>query len=174
TPDALPYIGRYLPGVHNLWVATGFGQWGMTGGTLAGLLLRDLVTGEENDWAPLYDPARRPRLGSLPTVGRFNATVARHAAVDHARALGNRRQPADLAPGEATVTRVGSRLVAAHRDEEGVLHTVSARCTHLGCLVAFNNAERTWDCPCHGSRFRPDGSVLHGPAVHPLSPVDVS
>ncbi|SHE41530.1 Glycine/D-amino acid oxidase [Streptoalloteichus hindustanus] len=174
TPDGLPYVGRYLPAGHHLWVATGFAQWGMTGGTLAGLLLRDLVTGEDNDWAPLYDPGRIPRLGAAPNAARFNATVARHAVGDHVRAIGNQRRPADLAPGEATVTRVGARLVAAHRDEEGTLRAVSARCTHLGCLVAFNNAERTWDCPCHGSRFDLDGSVRCGPAVHPLSTVDPS
>jgi nitrite reductase/ring-hydroxylating ferredoxin subunit len=166
TLDGVPYVGRYHPGAKRLFVATGFGQWGMTGGTAAGLLLRDLVLGEKNDLTSLYDPNRV----SLRSVGSFvsnNATVAKYLATDHARAL--RGADADsLEPGAARVGRRGAAMVASYRDEAGELHEVSARCTHLGCLVAFNNAERSWDCPCHGSRFDVDGSVLQGPAVRPL------
>jgi glycine/D-amino acid oxidase-like deaminating enzyme/nitrite reductase/ring-hydroxylating ferredoxin subunit len=166
TLDGVPYVGRYHPRAKNLWVATGFGQWGMTGGVAAGLLLRDLVRGEPNDAADVFDPNRF----SLRAVGSLvanNATVAKFLAGDHVRAL---RAPAlsDLPAGEATVTRQGASMVAAYRDDSGALHAVHARCTHLGCLVAFNNAERTWDCPCHGSRFDVDGAVIQGPAVYPL------
>jgi glycine/D-amino acid oxidase-like deaminating enzyme/nitrite reductase/ring-hydroxylating ferredoxin subunit len=166
TLDGLPYIGRYHPRAKNLFVATGFGQWGMTGGTVAGLLLRDLVLGRENELATLYDP-NRVSLSSVPPFMSNNATVARHLVADHVRAL-RPADPESLKPGTACVTRRGAGLVAAYRDDDGDLHEVSARCTHLGCLVAFNNAERSWDCPCHGSRFGVDGSVLRGPAVRPL------
>jgi glycine/D-amino acid oxidase-like deaminating enzyme/nitrite reductase/ring-hydroxylating ferredoxin subunit len=166
TLDDLPYVGRYYPGARNLWVATGFGQWGMTGGTAAGLLLRDLVLGEDNELETLYDPNRFSLRSIRPLVAN-NVTVAAHLTRDHIRAL---RSPSldDLEPDQATVTRRGATMVAGYRDENGALHAVNARCTHLGCLVAFNTAERSWDCPCHGSRFDVDGAVLQGPAVRPL------
>jgi len=166
TLDRLPYVGRYYPRAQNLWVATGFGQWGMTGGTAAGMLLADLVRGQSNSLASLFDPNRF----SLRAAGAFvanNATVAKYLAGDHFRALRSSALSA-LSPGEATVTRRGASMVAGYRDDLGALHVVQARCTHLGCLVAFNNAERSWDCPCHGSRFDIDGQVLQGPAVQPL------
>ncbi len=167
TLDSVPYVGRYHPASRHLWVATGFGQWGMTGGTAAGLLLADLLTGRDNPSADLYDPNRFDLRSAISTVEN-NVTVAKFLVGDH---LGALRKPAsldELAPGEAEVTRDGGELVAAYRDPAGDLHTVGAHCTHLGCLVAFNNAERTWDCPCHGSRFGLDGSVIQGPAVRAL------
>jgi glycine/D-amino acid oxidase-like deaminating enzyme/nitrite reductase/ring-hydroxylating ferredoxin subunit len=167
TVDLMPYVGRYHPAARRLWVATGFGQWGMTGGTAAGLLLRDLILGDDNPDAALFDPNRFDLWSVRSLVGN-NITVARHLFVDHFQAL---REPSgldDLAPGDAKVTRMDGALVAAYRADDGRLHTVSAHCTHLGCLVAFNNAEKSWDCPCHGSRFGVDGSVLHGPATRPL------
>ncbi|MFC4855244.1 FAD-dependent oxidoreductase [Actinophytocola glycyrrhizae] len=169
TVDSVPYVGRYHPRAKHLWVATGFGQWGMTGGTAAGLLLRDLVTGEDNEYVDLYDPNRFSLRAAAGMVSA-NATVAKFLTGDHVRALAAPGL-ADLPPGEATVTRQGVSMVAAYRDESGALHAVRAHCTHLGCLVAFNNAERTWDCPCHGSRFDVDGQVIQGPAVQPLRKV---
>jgi glycine/D-amino acid oxidase-like deaminating enzyme/nitrite reductase/ring-hydroxylating ferredoxin subunit len=167
TVDGVPYVGRYHPAARHLWVATGFGQWGMTGGTAAGRLLRDLILGEDNDAARLYDP-NRFSLRAAGKVLRANATVARHLVEGHARALTGTPEIDGLAPGEAVVTRHGTAMVAAHRSADGELHLLSARCTHLGCLVRFNNAETTWDCPCHGSRFTVDGEVVQGPAVRPL------
>ncbi|HET6289297.1 MAG TPA: FAD-dependent oxidoreductase [Amycolatopsis sp.] len=167
TLDSVPYVGRYHPASRHLWVATGFGQWGMTGGTAAGLLLADLLTGRDNPSASLYDPNRFDLRSAISTVEN-NATVAKFLVGDHLSAL---RKPAsldELVPGEAKVTRDGGELVAAYRDPGGELHAVGAHCTHLGCLVAFNNAEKTWDCPCHGSRFGLDGSVIQGPAVRAL------
>lgn len=173
TPDGLPYIGRYHPLTEHLWVATGFGQWGMSGGTMAALLLCDLITGVSNPWAGLYNPNRILGLRSVPTLGKANLQVAWHLVTDHTKAIISQKHPERLGPGESTVTTVGTSLVAAYRDDENILHAVSARCTHLGCVVQFNNAEKTWDCPCHASRFGLDGSVLNGPAVTPLEPADV-
>ncbi|MFB9905358.1 FAD-dependent oxidoreductase [Allokutzneria oryzae] len=167
TPDSLPYIGRFHPATRSVWVATGFAHWGMSNGTLAGLLLRDLITGVHNPLAELYDPLRLTLKQSLPELVKTNAHVAsrlvgdRLAAVVHGKVDG-------LAPGTSIVTTEGARPVAAYRTEGGELHKLSARCTHLGCLVAFNDGDRTWDCPCHGSRFGIDGSVVQGPAVRPL------
>ncbi|WP_433336546.1 FAD-dependent oxidoreductase [Spirillospora sp. CA-294931] len=171
--DRLPYIGRYHPLARHLWVATGFGLWGMTNGTVAGLLLADLIKGEENPWAPLYDPGRLSVRQSAPGLVRLGARTGLHYVADYARTLVPGDRIAALGRGEATVTHVGRRPVAAYRDDQGGLSAVSAVCTHLGCLVAFNDAERTWDCPCHGSRFGLDGTVRHGPATRPLDPVEV-
>lgn len=170
TPDDVPFVGRYHPRARHLWVATGFAQWGMTGGTAAGRLLSGLITGKApTDEVQLFDPNR---LGSASPIGlvRDNATIAKHLVGDHVRAI---RADADfekLEPGEGRVAFRGTKPVAAFRAQDGTLRTISARCTHLGCLVEFNNAERSWDCPCHGSRFRPDGSVIQGPATGPLPP----
>lgn len=168
TPDRLPYVGRYAPGTTGLWVATGFGQWGMTNGTAAGLLLDGLISGTADPGhAALLDPAR-VSARAVPGVAKANAEVAAHLGSDLARATLTSASLADLALGEARVGRDGRHLVAAYRDAAGTLHAVAARCTHLGCVVQFNNAEKSWDCPCHASRFGLDGEVLCGPATSPL------
>ncbi|GAA2620177.1 FAD-dependent oxidoreductase [Actinomadura fulvescens] len=171
--DRLPYIGRYHPLARHLWVAAGFGLWGMTNGTVAGLLLADLITGDENPWSRLYDPARLNVRQSASKLAGLGLKTGRHYTADYPRAFAPGDKIAELGPGEGTVTHVGRHPVAAHRDAEGRLTAVSAVCTHLGCLVAFNDAEQTWDCPCHGSRFGVDGSVRHGPATRPLKPVEI-
>jgi glycine/D-amino acid oxidase-like deaminating enzyme/nitrite reductase/ring-hydroxylating ferredoxin subunit len=178
TVDRLPYIGRYsgLRRGSSIWVATGFGQWGMTNGTLAGLLLCDLITerpdGRTADWAKLYDPSRVTVRASALGLLKDNVAVAEHFVVDRLRAVGA-RPPEDLAPGEAVVTTIGARLAAVRRRTDGELVALSGRCTHLGCAVAFNDDEQTWDCPCHGSRFGLDGEVVNGPATTPLAPIDL-
>lgn len=173
TPDQVPYIGRYHPKAHNVWVATGFGQWGMSGGTVAAMLLSDIITDQADPAVvELYDP-NRGHLASAPKILKDNAVVAKHFGADHARSLADSTDLAHLPAGDAAVTRIGAALVAAYREPGGQLHTVSAHCTHLGCVVNFNNDERTWDCPCHASRFGVDGEVVQGPAVKPLSAVSV-
>ncbi|MGW0523745.1 FAD-dependent oxidoreductase [Crossiella sp. NPDC003009] len=172
TPDGLPYIGRFHPFTKKVWVATGFGHWGMTNGTLAGLILRDLISGVASPHAALFDPLRTTLAQSAPKFVKTNAHVA-------ARLVGDRFAAAtaggvdQLAEGQAVVTTVGTKAVAAYRKPGGELCALGARCTHLGCLVAFNDGEQTWDCPCHGSRFALDGSVIQGPAVRPLPKVDL-
>ncbi len=167
TPDRLPLIGRLPHGGEHLWLATGFNAWGMTNGTLAGMVLNDLVQGRTNPYAELYDPNR---LGLSTKLVTDNLTVAREL-------VGGLVRPGlsgmeELRPGEAGVFLRPQGRTAAYRDEDGVLHAVSARCTHLGCTVRWNAGERTWDCPCHGSRYDLSGAVLEGPAVRPLDPRD--
>jgi glycine/D-amino acid oxidase-like deaminating enzyme/nitrite reductase/ring-hydroxylating ferredoxin subunit len=172
TPDGVPYAGRYHPGAEHLWVATGFNQWGMTGGTAAGALVADLILERADEQrAALFDPSR-PDLDQLPGLVKDNAVVAAHLVADYARAAAVAPDTSALGPGQARVGRDGIRVVGAYRDQDGALHRVDARCTHLGCVLSFNDAERSWDCPCHGSRFGVDGSVLHGPAVRPLDRLD--
>jgi glycine/D-amino acid oxidase-like deaminating enzyme/nitrite reductase/ring-hydroxylating ferredoxin subunit len=164
--DTVPLVGPFHPGARHTWVATGFGGWGLSGGIMAGLLLTSLITGRDCAWRELYDPRRlKSVVREAPSLLKTQAEVARHL-------IGDRLKPPasvdDLAPGDGAVVRADGGRLAVHRDEEGALHAVSARCTHLGCLVSFNRAERAWECPCHGSRFAVDGTVLHGPAVRPL------
>ncbi|HEV7773737.1 MAG TPA: FAD-dependent oxidoreductase [Conexibacter sp.] len=167
TPDLLPYVGRMTPRSDKLLMATGFAKWGLTNGTAAALLLADLCLGRKAMWADLFDPNRLTVRQSLPKLAKENAQVAARFLGDRLRHA-ERRPIEDLSPGEAAILERDGTPVAAARDDDGTLHAVSARCTHLGCLVAWNAAERSWDCPCHGSRFGVDGTVLEGPAVHRL------
>ncbi|MET9730146.1 FAD-dependent oxidoreductase [Streptomyces sp. NPDC006458] len=171
--DSVPLVGHLHPGSRHTYVATGFGGWGLSGGIMAGQLIGDLVEGRAVEWAGLYDPRRLVSVvregGSLLT---HQAHVAKHFVGDRLPSVTS-PSPEDLAPGDGAVLRVGGHRCAVHRDDSGQLHAVSARCTHLGCLVAFNRAEQAWECPCHGSRFAPDGRILQGPAVRPLEKRDI-
>lgn len=172
--DTLPLIGR-LPGGEHVYVATGFAGWGMTGGVLAGTIIASLIGGEEQPWAGIYDPARLgSALRSAPELLKAQWDTGKHFVKDRLGTLGDGTNGTvqNLRPGEGTVVRSGGKPCAVHRDDRGGLHAVSAVCTHLGCLVAFNNAERTWECPCHGSRFGVDGEILQGPALEPLEQLD--
>jgi glycine/D-amino acid oxidase-like deaminating enzyme/nitrite reductase/ring-hydroxylating ferredoxin subunit len=166
TIDTVPYVGRATPLHEGILMATGFAKWGMTGGTAAAMILADQILGRENPWAQLFDPNRiKPRAGAM----RFIEENAK-AGVHFFDRLTTRvtRPIEDLAPGEGDIVEAGGEKVAGHRRDDGTLVAVSRTCTHLGCQVSWNPAERSWDCPCHGSRFSPDGDVLHGPAVHRL------
>lgn len=171
SPDGVPLVGRLRPGSRRAWVATGFGGWGLLGGVMAARLLTARVTGTSlPEWSDLHAPHRLPRPAELPRLARHQATVARHLVVDRAAAPGGERAVPEIAPGSGAVVRDGRALCAVHRAADGTLSSVSARCTHLGCLVHFEEAEQAWACPCHGSRFGVDGRVLNGPAVRPLRP----
>lgn len=165
--DQLPMIGTYRPGTHRLYVATGFRKWGLATSAVAARILTDLLTDLPSPWASRFSPHRLSLRGT-PRLAMLNA----RAAVDF---VGDRLRPApadgsrEILPGRARVVRDGLGRTGVYRDETGTLHAVSLRCTHLGCLLRFNEAERSWDCPCHGSRFDVDGAVLEGPATTPLA-----
>jgi Rieske Fe-S protein len=129
-------------------------------------LLADLIQGRPNPFAELYDPGRVTVRASAEKLVRENVDVARHLVGGIVRS--DITDAEQLGAGEAGVYWDTHGRTAAFRDDNGTLHVLSARCTHLGCTVAWNDAERSWDCPCHGSRFGVDGAVLHGPAVEPL------
>jgi Rieske Fe-S protein len=165
--DALPLVGRMTPFESRVLMATGFAKWGMTNGTAAALVLRDLVLGRANPWAGLFDPRRMNLRASVSRLITENAPVGWRMVADRVTKPG-RRPIEKLAPGEGDIVRHRGEKVAAYRDEDGELIAVSPTCTHLGCQLNFNRAERSWDCPCHGSRFATNGEVLQGPAVHRL------
>lgn len=166
TNDGLPFIGR---SADHQFVATGYAGNGLTFGSLAGIMARDAVLGLNNPWQDLFKPTRKQLVGGLGTVVRENAEYPVHLIMDRLRE-DRTATPASIERGDGKVLRLDGHHVACHRDDAGKLVMVDAVCTHLGCLVRWNPAERTWDCPCHGSRFAPDGSVIGGPAEEPLEP----
>jgi nitrite reductase/ring-hydroxylating ferredoxin subunit len=167
--DGLAFIGRSPSDPETVFLATGDSGNGMTHGTIAGMLLTDLIRGRENPWATLYSPTRK----SLRAALRFMRENLNVAAQYTDRLTGGLVESVDEIGCDAgAVMRRGSKKIAVHRDAEGMLHERSAVCPHLGCVVAWNDREKTWDCPCHGSRFGPDGHVINGPALSGLSPVE--
>jgi glycine/D-amino acid oxidase-like deaminating enzyme/nitrite reductase/ring-hydroxylating ferredoxin subunit len=159
--DGLAFIGRNPADKDNVYIVTGDSGMGMTHGTIAGLLLTDLILGRDNPWANLYDPSRKTLL-SAKEFASENLNVAKQYA-DWITA-GEALTLADIAAESGAVIREGLSKVAIYRDGSGVAHKFSAVCPHLGCIVAWNASERTWDCPCHGSRFACTGEVVVGPA----------
>jgi glycine/D-amino acid oxidase-like deaminating enzyme/nitrite reductase/ring-hydroxylating ferredoxin subunit len=168
--DGVPYIGPFPASGNHVYVATGFNAWGMSSGVMAGRLLAALIDGAKPPWADVYDPRRIHLKAEAGALLKGNLAVAGHFLGDRLRPS-HVDSPGELAAGSGAVIKVDGERCAVYRDTSGALHAVSATCTHLGCTVAFNDAEHSWDCPCHGSRFDPDGAVLHGPATAPLPPV---
>jgi glycine/D-amino acid oxidase-like deaminating enzyme/nitrite reductase/ring-hydroxylating ferredoxin subunit len=164
--DGLAFIGRN-PGEQNIYVVTGDSGNGMTHGTIAGILLTDLILGRDNEWATLYDPARIS-LRAAPEFAMENLNTA--AQFSDYITPGNVDDVRKIARGAGAVIRRGLEKVAVYRDTRDVLHEYSAVCPHLGCIVEWNSTERTWDCPCHGSRFDSSGKVVNGPAIGGLGP----
>lgn len=169
--DGIPYIGKLRPGSKHLYVATGFNAWGMTNGTLAAMIIADLILERGNPWAEFYDPNRLNLRASAPTMIKEGLNAARHLIGDRLTKGGT--SVAEIPPGEGEIVKIGGDRLAVYKDEQGRLHALSPVCTHMGCIVGWNSAEKSWDCPCHGSRFSVDGRVLHGPAVEDLEHKEV-
>jgi glycine/D-amino acid oxidase-like deaminating enzyme/nitrite reductase/ring-hydroxylating ferredoxin subunit len=169
--DGVAYIGRN-PGDKNVYVVTGDSGNGITHGIIAGMLIGDLIAGRENPWSQLYDPSRKtlkPR--AVADYIAENANVAAQFR-DYITA-GSIKSVDELRPGQGAVLRHGLKKVATYRDANGTLHAFSAVCPHLGCVVRWDSCEKTWDCPCHGSRFDALGHVVNGPAISDLEPAEV-
>ena len=168
--DGTAYIGRN-PGDKNVFVVTGDSGNGMTHGTIAGILITDLICGRENPWTKLYDPGRKT----------LQPAVVADYVIENANVVAQLRDyvtPGDepdaerIQSGEGAVLREGAKKIAAYRDEGGTLHKFSAVCPHLKCIVRWDGCEKTWDCPCHGSRFDALGRVLNGPAISDLEELE--
>ncbi|HET7434797.1 MAG TPA: FAD-dependent oxidoreductase [Thermoanaerobaculia bacterium] len=166
--DGLPFIGK--SGTH--YISTGYSGQGMTFGTVGGMILADLITKRDNEWAKLFDPARIPKHG-LRDFAAQNAEFPARVLADRLTSHDVESKDAfDVKAGEGKIIKLEGKKVAAYRDDAGTLHCVSPICTHMKCDVAWNTAERSWDCPCHGSRFGPDGHVLNGPAKVDLEKIE--
>jgi glycine/D-amino acid oxidase-like deaminating enzyme/nitrite reductase/ring-hydroxylating ferredoxin subunit len=170
--DTLPFIG-VSPMEKNTYIATGFAADGLTYGTLAAMIISDTIIGKDNPWASLYDPKRFTPVASAPGFIKENVSVATHLVKDYLL-TGNTAELQEVKAGEGKVITMNGDKLAVYNDAQGQLHVVSAVCTHMGCVVHWNNAEKSWDCPCHGSRFSTDGDVLEGPAYDSLAKHKVS
>jgi glycine/D-amino acid oxidase-like deaminating enzyme/nitrite reductase/ring-hydroxylating ferredoxin subunit len=171
TVDGLAFIGRNPLDAPNVFIVTGDSGMGMTHGTIAGILLTDLIQGRPYRWAQLYDPARKP----LRAAGEFLKEDL-NMALQYSDWVtpGEIRTVEEVRPGSGAILRRGLTKVAVYRDAQGELHERSAVCPHLGCIVRWNDTEKTWDCPCHGSRFGQFGQVMNGPANRDLSAVSAN
>lgn len=170
--DGLPFIGRNVASKHQ-YIATGYSGNGMTFGTLGGMITSDLVLGLKNPWASLYQATRFKPLSSVREFVMENKDYPTCMIKD--RVLPAQAQSIDeVKPGEGKLVEIEGRKVAVYHDDLGAIQAVSPVCPHMGCLVHFNKSEKTWDCPCHGSRFDTNGRVLNGPAVSDLEPVAIA
>lgn len=167
--DGLAFIGRNPLDKKNVYVATGFSGNGMTYGTIAGMLLTDLIQGRENVWASLYEPSRK----TLRATNAFaKETINMVAQYGDWVTKGDVEEDVLVSPGSGAIVRHGLKKIAVYCDEAGQLHKCSAICPHLGGIVGWNHSEQTWDCPCHGSRFDKFGNVLDGPAISNLTTLE--
>lgn len=168
TIDGVPYIGTLTSRTKNIFAATGFGKWGMTNSTISAIIIKDLIVSGSNPWEEVYTPSRFVP-SSIGSLIKDNADVAKNLIQGKLEAPEN---DADIKNGEAKVVDADGKKAGAYRDDNGNLHIVDNTCTHIGCELKWNSAERTWDCPCHGSRFNYDGEIVEGPAVHKLKHID--
>src|SRR5438128_8265535 len=168
--DGMAYIGRN-PGDKNVFVVTGDSGNGMTHGTIAGILITDLICGRENPWAKLYDPSRKtlsPKVVADYVAENANVVAQLRDYVTP----GDEPDAEKIQSGGGAILREGAKQIAAYRDEQGTFHRFTAVCPHLKCIVRWDGYEKTWDCPCHGSRFDALGRVLNGPAISDLEEVE--
>lgn len=166
TLDGIPYVGHFTSDTPNLYIATGFGKWGMTNSMVSAMILKDLISKGESPWQDVYNPSRKTIISSAKNFVVENLNVAQQL-------IDGKLSPApedlDIKPGEGKIMKIDGNKVGAYRDEQGILHIVNTTCTHMGCELNWNSAERSWDCPCHGSRFSYEGKIIEGPAITPLS-----
>lgn len=163
--DRVPFIGK-MPRSENIYVATGFGEWGMTTGFVAAKIVSDFLEGRENDWKKLYSPSRIKPLASAGNVGNTATHVIKGFGSYATKS--KKLNFSNLERGKGMVMAHVGEKIAAYKDDHEKIHALSAKCSHMGCIVEFNEAEKSWDCPCHGSRFDVDGNVLNSPAVNKL------
>ena len=168
--DKVPYIGKISSKENGIYVATGFRKWGMTNGTAAAILLKDTLMGKESRYQDLFAPNRGEVRESLGKAMKENLNVAKEMI--KGKVASKKTELTDINLEEGGIIRHRGKRAGAFKDNNGKLFLVDATCTHLGCELMYNDAEHTYDCPCHGSRFRHDGSIIEGPATKPLKKLD--
>ncbi len=164
TIDGLPYVGHLTVRSPNLYVATGFGKWGMSNGIAAAMIISDLIVKGENPWAEIFTPSRLTPA-SIKSFAIQNVNVAKNLIAGKLEKL---PEEVEIERGEAALIKTEGQRIGVYKDETGKLHMVDTTCTHFGCELNWNEGEKSWDCPCHGSRFSYEGEIMHGPAIEPL------
>lgn len=166
TLDNLPYVGQFTSQNKNIYVATGYGKWGMTNSIASAMILKDLIIEGTSPCMEVYSPSRKITSSSVGTFISQNSNVAKEL-------IGGKISPSpdkiEIKSQEGKVVNLDGQKVGVYRDESGKLHIVDTTCTHMGCELQWNSAEKSWDCPCHGSRFTYDGDVIEGPAVDSIN-----
>lgn len=165
TLDDIPYVGHFTSKTPNMYVATGYGKWGMTNSMASAMLLRDLIVHGKSPWQDVYNPSRQTITASAKSFVVENLNVAKELISGKLSPL---PVDVDIKPGEGKLIEANGQKAGAYRDKQGTLHVVNSTCTHMGCELTWNSAEKSWDCPCHGSRFTYEGDIIEGPAVRPL------
>lgn len=166
TLDGIPYAGHFTSDTPNLYVATGFGKWGMTNSTASAMLIKDLIVKGHCEWKEVYSPSRFDLSASIKHMVGENANVAANLIKGK---LSPVPEDIDLQADEGKVLQIDGHRAGVYKDPEGNLHVVDTTCTHMGCELNWNSAEKSWDCPCHGSRFDVEGEVIEGPALRSLN-----
>lgn len=166
TLDHLPYVGHFTAKTPNMYIATGYGKWGMTNSIASAMILSDLIVKGDSPWQDVYNPSRQTIAASAKNFVVENFNVAKELIGGKLSTLPTDE---DIKPGEGKIIEANGQKAGAYRDEQGTLHVVDTTCTHMGCELSWNSAEKTWDCPCHGSRFTYEGDVVENPANRPLS-----
>ena len=166
TIDNVPYVGNLTSSSENIYVATGYGEWGMTNGTAAANILRDIIVREQSPYQDVYNPSRNISGYGITNFAKENLDVAKELIKGKLK-IG--KHNVDLKNDEGKIVEIDGGRYGAYRDNNGALHIVDTTCTHLGCELKWNSAERSWDCPCHGSRFTFEGDIIEGPAVTRLN-----
>lgn len=165
TLDSIPYVGQFKSNTPNLYIATGFGKWGMTNSIASSLLLKDLILAGKSPWQEVYRPSRHTISASTKTFLVQNTSVAKELLKGK---LSSAPKEFQLNPGEGKIVKIDGKKAGAYKDAQGAMHLVNTTCPHMGCELVWNPAERSWDCPCHGSRFSYDGDIIEGPTVKHL------
>lgn len=165
TLDTLPYVGQLTDQTPGLYLATGYGKWGMTNSMAAAIILKDLIVQGESDWLPAYNPNRKTISASAKTFISQNINKAGQFIEGKIKPIPSKIK---IKPGEGKILNLDGERVGVFLDTDKTLYLVNTTCTHLGCELNWNTAECTWDCPCHGSRFSYQGEIIAGPAVKPL------
>ncbi len=171
--DGLPYIG-HLPGNRdNVFTATGFNGNGIPLGTISGKIIADVILTGESKYKDLFSPSRVKPVAGFVDFVKEAADVVTHFIGDKIN-VSKITELSELSAGEARVVKYEGHTLALYKDESHQLHAVNSSCTHINCTVGWNSSERTWDCPCHGSRFSIDGTMLNAPARKDLEKIDLS
>jgi len=166
TLDDVPYTGHFTSKTPDLYIATGYGKWGMTNSTASAMILKDLIVYGKSPWEDVYNPSRLTVRASAKNFVVENLNIAKELAEGK---LSRVPDNVETKPGEGKIIEADGQKTGAYRDEQGTLHLSNITCTHMGCELNWNSAEKSWDCPCHGSRFSYEGEIIEGPAVSPLS-----
>ncbi|MDC3412970.1 FAD-dependent oxidoreductase [Terrihalobacillus insolitus] len=172
TLDKVPYVGPLTKDQPDILVATGYRKWGMTNGTAAAKMLCDFITKDEHHYLDLFAPSRFHADPDVKQFMKINSDVAKHLV--HGKLEYTNNTVDDVQKGEGKIIRINGKKIGVYRNLSGEVTMVDTTCTHLGCEVEWNQGDRTWDCPCHGSRYKPTGEIVEGPAKRPLGKVDHS